>query len=709
MIRTLFAASLICAAPQAYAQTIGANAPAESGAAAADEQHADGEVVVTGYRGSPVSSTVMPNRPVLDTPFSVNSLGSELLRDQQAISFADVARNDPSIVLAFPQYDDTINLRGFYQNVMYREGLPTSAQVRVPFQNKERVDVFKGLSGFRFGFNSPGGVVNFVVKRPTETFGGFALVGGDEHGSVYGQIDAGGRFGANGQFGARVNLFAHEFESFRNNVDGPQRLYSGIVDWRAAPDLTLEAEYERFESNYDSPAIAFGNTFGGDVARARALLPLIRPEYTSAQPWISEDRSQELVRLGAKYDFATDWTLNLSGHKVWAAIPYNSTLVNDLQPDGRYTLGINTSPGTSARYTGASATLDGRADVFGVRVDLALGYFYYKTSFRYAGYDFPDVSTYLGGTIRPNLFTGEVVPGFTPPSSIPLQFAGAFGSERDATYANATVYLSDSLQLLGGLTYAKLEAKDLQTGDRTYEDDAFSPLIGLLWKPDGRTSAYVSYATGLEEGGSPPTTASNFSPNPFPPIKSEQIEFGVKRELGRGALLTVAAFRIDKGLSYVNDANIYVQDGTERHQGVEATVVGQITSALRLAGGITYLDATVVEASENVGKTIPGIGAWRYSLFADWRTPVSDDLFVTAGIQGDSRKFVTFANDFALPGYALFDLGARYRFDLGSNRLTARLGVQNLFNKRHFESVDVYGSLNFGQVRTVRGSLELAF
>lgn len=269
--------------------------------------------------------------------------------------------------------------------------------------------------------------------------------------------------------------------------------------------------------------------------------------------------------------------------------------------------------------------------------------------------------------------------------------------------------MTDDIQLLGGLTYAKLRAYDPVTDVEAFDDDAVSPVLGALWKPGARTSLYVSYATGLEQGQTPPVTASNFTPEPFPPVDSEQVEVGLKHEFGRGALFTLAGFRIDKGLAYVNSANLFVQDGIQRHQGVEITLLGQATPNLRLAGGITYLDARVAEASENVGKQVPGIGEWRYSLFVDWRTPLSDDLYLTGGVQGDSRKFASFANDFALSGYTIFDLGARYVFDLGPSRMTARVGVQNLFDERYFESVDVYGSLNFGQTRTVRASLEVAF
>ncbi|WP_116968936.1 TonB-dependent siderophore receptor [Blastomonas sp. UPD001] len=675
------------------------------------EQSAQSDsIIVTGYRGSPVSSTVLPDKPVLDTPFSVNSLGSELLRDQQAISFADVARNDPSLVLAFPQFDDTVNIRGFYQNLIYREGLPTSAQVRVPFQNKDRIDVFKGLSGFRFGFNSPGGVINVVSKRPTETFSGFALFGGDHHGTLYGQLDAGGRFGPDGRFGVRVNLFVNEIDSFRRNVKGEQRLYSGIFDWRVTPDLTLEAEYERFENSNNVFGLLFNGAFGGDVERARALLPLVDPEDTNAQPWLVEDRSQSVYRLGASWRFAEGWTARLSGHKVDADVPYTSGEANDLQPDGSYTLSVYTIESFKPSYKAVSAGVDGTFSLLGIGAALSLGYIYDDRSAAFRnGYFFADASEYLGGTRRGNLFTGETILGFVPPPGTPGSFEGAFASRRHTAFVNATLSVNDRLDLLGGVTYATLRGYNPDTGEETFDDDAWSPVLGVVWKPLDRTSLYASYATGLEEGQTPPETAANFRPEPFPPIKSEQIELGVKHEFGRGALVTLAAFQIDQGLAYVNSANLFVQDGVRRHRGVEFTVLGNVTHNLRLAGGVTYLDAKVAEAAENVGSRIPGIGKWRYSLFADWRTPLDPNFYVTGGVQGDSRKFVTFANNFALPGHTIFDLGARYTFDTGATRMTARVGVQNLLDKRHFESVDFYGGLIFGQARTLRASLEVAF
>jgi iron complex outermembrane receptor protein len=38
----------------------------------------------------------------------------------------------------------------------------------MPLEMFEQVEVLKGLSGFMYGFGSPGGIINYVTKRPTD-------------------------------------------------------------------------------------------------------------------------------------------------------------------------------------------------------------------------------------------------------------------------------------------------------------------------------------------------------------------------------------------------------------------------------------------------------------------------------------------------------------------------------------------------------------
>lgn len=67
---------------------------------------------------------------------------------------------------------DNISIRGFpidWTNTMRRDGMPVAPYYDLPLENTERIDVLKGPSGFLYGVNSPGGTVNYVMKRRRAT------------------------------------------------------------------------------------------------------------------------------------------------------------------------------------------------------------------------------------------------------------------------------------------------------------------------------------------------------------------------------------------------------------------------------------------------------------------------------------------------------------------------------------------------------------
>ncbi|KKB60740.1 hypothetical protein WM40_27445, partial [Robbsia andropogonis] len=67
----------------------------------------------------------------------------------------------------------------------------------------ERVELLKGLSGFMYGFGSPGGIVNYVLKRPTEKRFTTLTAGYESDGVFAEKLDTGGRAGPNAQLGYR--------------------------------------------------------------------------------------------------------------------------------------------------------------------------------------------------------------------------------------------------------------------------------------------------------------------------------------------------------------------------------------------------------------------------------------------------------------------------------------------------------------------------
>lgn len=66
-------------------------------------------------------------------------------------------------------YWDNLTVRGFVIDNRFnyrRDGLPINAETSIPLDNKAQIEVLKGTSGLQAGTSAPGGLVNYVVKRP---------------------------------------------------------------------------------------------------------------------------------------------------------------------------------------------------------------------------------------------------------------------------------------------------------------------------------------------------------------------------------------------------------------------------------------------------------------------------------------------------------------------------------------------------------------
>jgi iron complex outermembrane recepter protein len=129
-----------------------------------------------------------------------------------------------------------------------------------------------------------------------------------------------------------------------------------------------------------------------------------------------------------------------------------------------------------------------------------------------------------------------------------------------------------------------------------YNVNAPTPRFAQLFKPIPNVTTYASYAQALQGGDTAPSAAANANAV-LPPSVSQQYEVSVKAAVG-DVNLSLALFRIDKVNAELNPTNnVYMQDGREIHQGIEAMATGRLTPELTLIGGFTLLDAYVANAS----------------------------------------------------------------------------------------------------------------
>ncbi|MGI4983128.1 MAG: TonB-dependent receptor plug domain-containing protein, partial [Janthinobacterium lividum] len=117
------------------------------------------------YRARQASVAGFDEAPLLDTPASVTVVTQEQLADQHAKRLSDIVRNDASVGNAYAPvgYYEGFTIRGFpidLASAIEINNLAASGEQTFGLENKERVEILKGLAGIESGVIAPGGEIN---------------------------------------------------------------------------------------------------------------------------------------------------------------------------------------------------------------------------------------------------------------------------------------------------------------------------------------------------------------------------------------------------------------------------------------------------------------------------------------------------------------------------------------------------------------------
>lgn len=175
-----------------------------------------------GYVSENVSTVgALGGMKLQDTPYSMSVTSQALLKNLQATSTDDVFKRNPFAQLYSPKsagYASAITIRGFGGSSslnIANDGLrfSTLADAGNFIEDTEQLEVVTGLTGFLYGPASPGGLANYVLKRPTyERYNSVTLgnAGGENY---YLHGDFGGPLDTEGKFAYRLNVLTQDGET----------------------------------------------------------------------------------------------------------------------------------------------------------------------------------------------------------------------------------------------------------------------------------------------------------------------------------------------------------------------------------------------------------------------------------------------------------------------------------------------------------------
>ena len=192
------------------------------------------------------------------------------------------------------------------------------------------------------------------------------------------------------------------------------------------------------------------------------------------------------------------------------------------------------------------------------------------------------------------------------------------------------------------------------------------------------------------------------------PERFDNYEVGAKWDLRRLAL-TTAVYRLDRTNTRSTDPNDptrIVQTGSQRTNGFELGLNGQVLPGWSIAGGYAYQDASVTSAtvSAREGAQVGQVPHHTFSLWNNYR--IHPRISAAVGVIHRSVMFAAIDNTVTLPGYTRADVAG---FVVLRKGLRLQANVENLFDARYFVNADSNTNISPGFPRTIRLALITSF
>lgn len=647
-----------------------------------------------GYRPAQVRQLgPLADLPLLDTPFSVHVTTGELLQNLQASKPDDAFRYNPVVQLQGPQsrFFTSVAMRGFSVGSTKRiDGVPsTTTYVNTDLEDKERIEVLTGLSGFLHGSGNVGGTINYVLKRPVYQPLARVTAGITEGSNLRVHGDFGGALDADGRLAYRLNAVAQDGDLRLDGQSLRRGLVSGALDWNLSDRLQLQFDASRsiYHMKGSEPF------WDVDPGAAFPAAPDLHRSY--GQPFTRTDTTQ--TQWGARVTWRASEALTVRTGLTQRKSDIDLIAANNLfvtGAPGRYRVQASAWDYPDVKALGGFALVDGKLQTGSLRHKITAGWYGdhdERTPFLSSAGGWATLTSAPMDIAAPTALTA---PAFT--------IAGPKYIAQRSRYGNWVlgdhVEFNAQWSALVGLTHASITDTSYNAAGATtarYGDSRTTPSLAVLFKPAEHITLYANYMESLEKGGTAPLTAGGRAVVNagaiLPPLLSKQAEVGVKAELGN-MLLTGALFQIDKGLQYTDTtthpaAPVYVQDGRQVHKGLEFTASGRALPGLTLWGGVTLLDAQVTRQTATPalqGKTPANVAEVQAKLYAEYDIAAVPGLALTGGVLYTGRQQRDALNTQQLPAYTLLDAGLRHVAKVSGKPVVWRLSVANLTDKQYW-------------------------
>lgn len=669
---------------------------------------------VKGYVATRTTTGTKTDTPINEVPQSISVITSDEVEARGAQSIGDTLSYTAGVEGLSNGVDprrDFISIRGFSgTEYFYRDGLRLTGfnnqgrTVSEPY-GLERIEVLRGPSSVLYGQGGPGGIVNLVSKKPTETPQGEVRVssGSDDHHQV--NTDVSGYLDDQGDLKYRFVGLLREANAEIDHTKNDRTYLAPSLSW--APNdrtsLTLLAEYKELDtvgSYYALPRIGTLNSNpNGEIPRSRFIgepgTDNFEQKYFSVASLFEHEINDTVtVRQNTRYREAETDITNI----------YAGQIMDDLRTVPRFGLGRDEK--IDAITTDTQVQVD--VNIQGVEHKILTGVDWQKSN--------NDLTYYSVQGLTP-LDVFDPVYG----TSTPIQEVSARASQE---LEQTGVYLQDQIKFdeRWALTLAGRHDWSSQTNrDRTSDtenkvsDNEFTYRAGLAYTADNGLTPYIGYSTSFL-----PVVGQGAEGVTFEPETAQQYETGIKYLSSDGNLsMTGSIFDLTRQnvtTADLNNPGFNQQTGEWRSRGLELEARASLPVGVDLVASYTYLDQEVTESNgDDLGKRPTGTPENMANLWANYQFDdgMLSGLGLGAGVRYIGSSYYDSPNENSLPSTTLFDASLSYDFsrvDASFEGWHAQVNANNVTDKEYISDCGYFGdSCKYGVGRNVIGTISYAW
>ncbi len=663
------------------------------------------------------ASAARTSAALLDIPQAIVVLPARLIEDIGALDTKDLYRfmsgvqDSPyssTVVRGFTQREVLVNGAkgnpyGSLEGDVNNTGFSTS-QFRL--SNLERVEVLKGPASVLFGSAEPGGIINYVTKKPKERLESRVMVGTGQFAQALAEAEVTGPLTASRSVLARGAFYFEDRDSFRNNGNTRNAHLVGDVTWRPSPRTSVGVEYEYIDQRNDAhrlrgvPVTSDGSWLAGYTWTATEPT-----DYTDLVAQVAQVRLDRRIGTALRLDSTFRWLSSDRDENYHEprGITNGGTV---MQREFRDQMRTNDDWSWNVNLN-APVRLGRTAH------DLSSGVEVVSQDFLFRFATARQQNT--GGPVPP-LALADPVYGAVDPATYGLT-AASYATDTATTrrlgaYAQDLIGLGSRVNVLLGGRVDTYDDSGFSAGrDLEADQTAATGRVGVVYKVTPLVSAYGTTANGFTRA---PILAQTPSANgPHDPETSLLFEGGVKSSWLSGRVqLTGAVYQITKQNVLRPDPNFgpggsntnaVLAVGEIRNRGLEIDLAGAIRPWWNLAFNYAYLDSEIRKDVNPalVGKPMPNAAPHAIGMFTRVDLPRGASVGGSVGYVGDRTE--PFAGIKA-PAYTAVDMQYTQQF---TSRLRLLLRCENVFDVEYASSsLFAARAGNFpGQPRTVSVAL----